>query len=137
MLPSTIAVTGFGSFTKISEDKQSGTLYTLDSSPRNYPTTLTVKHEMPAVGKSGVERHLLSLRKHYVDVNTGNATSDAFTVNFTAAFPNSGFFAEAELISAISGLLGVVTQAAANAAPISTAFDSSTDFARQWLNGHY
>jgi hypothetical protein len=66
-----------GSFSKISEDAQSGSVYT-------YPylgvsITVTVKHTTPAIGKNGVSRHLVS-------VTFPNANDDGTTTTFAGTY---------------------------------------------------
>lgn len=108
MFPSTITV-GSVVFNKVSEDRQSGTLYLSSDSTRVNPTTLAVKHDIPGLGKKGTARHLLSYSTPMLDADS-NPTTDRVSINFTINVPQVAY-GDDQITRALTEMLSVLNNA--------------------------
>jgi hypothetical protein len=79
---------GTTTFSKVSADAQSGSVYHYTGDSVVYPDILTIKHTSPGVGKKGTTRHLFSLQKALIDAE-GFRAGSYVTVNFTVTFTDS------------------------------------------------
>lgn len=137
MLPNTLTING-SSFTKISEDKQSGSVYLLDGSSRSNPTMLTVKHDVPALGRAGVARHLISYSAPMTDESTDTLTTNRVSVNFTINVPQVAYGDGDVTIclrNMLSALLGGTANSATAVAPDTAT--AATAFTSLVSAGHY
>lgn len=136
MLPNTLTLAAGIVFTKLYEDKQAGSQYKLDSSSNLHPTLLNVRQDVPGIGKTGVARHLLSVSMPILATSTAAPTTDRVTVNITVTHPMKEDRSETEIATALRFAIAAMLQASPDAAPISTAFDSATDFGPMFLASH-
>lgn len=135
MLPNTFTIGAF-IWDKVSEDKQSGTQYVLQGSPANFPSILTIKHDVPGLGKAGTCRHLMSVSQPMLDTE-GIPTSSRVTVNLTVTYPRNDKGGSYGVEGAVQQAIGCMLQQNPAASPISTGFDTIADFGYMFLKGHH
>lgn len=138
MFPNTLTAAGT-IFTKISEDRQSGTVFLQNGSTRSHPSVLTIKHDVPGLGKKGVARHLLSYSTPMLDADD-LPQAERVTVNFTVNVPQVSY-GDAQVTRSLEFILALLCSQSAAGTPIGASAEdlvSDTSSVPVLLaNGHF